>query len=288
MAPLKEDEMPAIGDLETALSVTKVLDKRSSFDSVGSATMPIFSGLKHLDFVLTSELRAGFQQLSAGCSELLDAVHGTSTAEKDSPTLHACRGSLQTDMTIMLSEASHLLDDAESKEVTTWKASLAQVRADSYLDTIQSALACRALLDNELWQVTSSLSSQLSEEKKSPEDIPVRISSWRTPILCFDLELSDRVQYLYTDPMPLKVRATAIAEVFAKDIGAGSIPSYLACRLVVEQCKHEEQSFQSLAGTVGKAYMKFKVSPVGNAQKKNSTWGVDEHVGELRVAEARM
>lgn len=225
-------------------------------------------------------LHLGFQHLTEGRSQLLETMFAGS-----SPTLDACRGSLQTDMNSMLHEASLLLTSTELAD--QWRASLAQNRVDSYLETIQSARNSRHQLDSELGLVADSIASQLrnNTESKTCDDLAVRVSAWRTPSLCFDLDVSEPVQFLRTDDMPIKVRARAIAEIYAKDM-PGSIPQYNACNIRIEEVKHDMSP--SLAGAVGEASIKMRVSHLGGPQKKTPTWGEDEDVAFVRVKEARV
>jgi hypothetical protein len=233
-----------------------------------------------------SRLKVSFKQLSEDCSSLLGTITG-GLAEGCSPTLDACRDALRTDMTLMLDEAEVLLQNLE--DVTPWRASLAQARALSYRETIQSALDSRHELDSELSLVADSISSQIHCETKTSEDLPFRVSSWRTPSLCFDLELSEQVHFTRTEHMPIKIRVRAIAEIHAKDINASSIPKYSAFRIHVEQCKHDNQSLFSTAGALGEVLIKLRINRLGESQKKKLTWGgEDADVGFVRVTEARV
>ncbi|KAI2511123.1 hypothetical protein MHU86_3258 [Fragilaria crotonensis] len=233
-----------------------------------------------------SRLRVNFKQLSEDCSSLLGTVTG-GLAEGSSPTLDACRDALRTDMTLMLDEAKVLLQNLE--EVTPWRASLAQARVLSYRETIQSALDSRHQLDSELSLVANSISSQINSETKTTDDLPFRVSSWRTPSLCFDLEVSEQVHFVRTEHMPIKIRVRAIAEIHAKDINASSIPKYSAFRVHVEQCKHDNQSLFPSAGALGEVLIKLRINRLGENQKKKLTWGgEDADVGFVRVTEARV
>jgi hypothetical protein len=263
---------------ETTTSCNFQKEKEFAYESGrGKTNMPSF-GCKHDD----KTLHLSFQELSDGCSDLLETLFHDS-----SPTLDACRGSLQTDMNFMLHEANTLLKNVE--QVTQWRASLAQARVDSYLETIQLALNSRQQLDSELGLVANSIASQINSysESKASEDLAVRVSAWRTPSLCFDLDVSEPVEFLRVDYMPIKVRARAIAEIYAKDM-PGSIPQYNACLVRIEDVKHDNSNAALLAGTVGEALIKIRISPVGDAQNKKATWGEDEDVGFVRVIEARV
>jgi hypothetical protein len=277
MAPRPDELMEAMIP-ETTTSDDFGKEKGFTYESArGKTTMPSF-GRKHDD----KTLRLSFQELSDGCSDLLETLfHGSS------PTLDACRGSLQTDMNCMLQQANTLLQNVE--QVTQWRASLAQARVDCYLETIQTALNSRQQLDSELGLVADSIASQINSnsESKTSDDLAVRVSAWRTPSLCFDLDVSEPVEFLRTDAMPIKVRARAIAEIYAKDM-PGSIPQYKACLVRIEDVKHDNSNSASLAGTVGEALIKIRISPFGDAQKKKATWGEDEDVGFVRVIEARV
>lgn len=265
---------------ESPMSTEGVIETKFVYESIGPA-MPGF-GPGSQD---SADLRSSFQQLSEDCSSLRGAVDGSQT-NPCSPTLDACRDSLRTDMASMLYEANLLLENGE--KVTSWRASLAQARVDSYLETIQSALDSRDQWDNELGLVANSIATQINSETKTADDLPVRVSSWRTPSLCFDLEVGEPVQFIRKEKMPIKVRVRAIAEIHAKDINSNSIPKYTACRIHVEEVKHDERSLFSLAGDVGEAAIKIRISPLGDDQKKKPTWGEDEDVGFVRVKEARI
>lgn len=269
-------------DLEPSSSQNGDLVKVQEFSSDKySRTMPTGSfGHKHDDDD-DKTLHLSFQQLSNGCSKLLETLfHGRS------PTLDACRGSLQTDMNSMLHEANLLL---KNMEFAQWRASLAQSRVVSYLETIQSAFNSRHQLDRELGLVSDSIATQMrnNTESKTSDDLAVRVSSWRTPSLCFDLDVSEPVQFIRTDEMPIKVRARGIAEIYAKDM-PGSIPQYNACNVHIEQVKHETSNTTSIAGTAGEAFIKIRVCRLGGAQKKIPTWGEDEDIDFVRVKEARV
>lgn len=258
---------------ECPMPASKAFEKRFRYECVGphSSASP--------------DLRVSFQQLSDDCSSLLGAVTG-SLSDGCSPTVDACRDALSTDMMCMLDEANVLLEN--SKDVNSWRASLAQARVDSYLETIQSALESRHQLDSELAQVASSIVSQIKSEAKTADDLPVRVSSWRTPSLCFDLEVGEPVQFIRTDQVPIHVRVRAIAEIHAKDISANSVPKYGAFRIHIEQCKHDDCSLFSTGGAVGEVLIKIRITPLGDFQKKKGTWGEDADVSFVRVKEARV
>merc|ERR1712176_1657536 len=75
-------------------------------------------------------------------------------------------------------------------------------------------------------------------------------------------------------------KARAIAEVYAKDISAGSIPSYRACRLQIKELTTSSDITASYAGVIGNALTKIIVSPLGENQEKK--------VESLRIRECRV
>lgn len=256
-----------------------------TYEKSGMSTLPNFGGQRGAadDGEEELHLRKNLTRLHEDCSSMKESVSGSvSGNEGISLTLTACQGSLQNDMPAMLDEANVMVDNIGDHFITPWRASLTQSRVDAYLETMQSAMQSRDQFDDKLAQLTSALVPLV-------EDVPVRISSWRTPSLCFDLEVGEPAQYVSTEKMPIKVRARAIAEVQAKDIDCGSVPKYQACRIHVEECKHEERTMFSMAGTVGEALIKIRISPLlDNAEQTQATWGEDDDVGLIRVQEARM
>jgi len=262
--------------MENTQSNYLTVERNFSFGYVRRNSLP---SVKRDPNELTLELRVGHQQLSEVCSELIGSIDGNFGEKYYSPTLYACKDSLRTDAASLLDEANLLLENVDEKRVTSLRASLAQVRVDSYLETIQSALRLHESLDSQLNIVTSSIASQM-EEEKIPEDLPIRISTWRTPSLCFDMEVGKEVEFTQVGNIPLKVKARVIAEVYAKDINAGSIPSYRACRLQIKELTTNSDITASSTGVIGNALTKIVVSPLKEKR--------EQKVESLRIRECRV
>lgn len=270
---------------DSPVSAEPQYESNFTYEKWGLSTMPGYgSNRGDVGGVEEHDLHKSLKQLHKDCSDMTASIKGN---DANTLTLTACQGSLQNDMSAMLDEANVLVENIGEHLITPWRASLAQARVDSYLETIKSAIESRDQFDDKLAQLTSAIAPQVEEGQKSV-GLPVQISSWRTPSLCFDLEVGQPAEYASTEKMPIKVRVRAIAEVQAKDIDAGNVPHYSACRVQVEECKHEERTMFSMAGTVGEALIKIRISPLENAKKTDATWGEDADVGLIRVQEARI
>lgn len=225
------------------------------------------------------ELKSGHQALSESFSKLSRTVDGSFHESDCSIIVDACRDSLKTHMTSILNEASVWLVNTENKSGKSLRASLAQERVVSYLKTVESALQSREKLENDLGLLCSSIASQM-EEEKAAKGLPVQISLWRTPSLCFDMEVAKTVEYMRTERLPLKVRVRAIAEIYAVDIHSCSIPSYRACHLQIKELKHESLTPVLSSGATGEGLIKIKISPLGDRKSIN--------FGHMIVREARV
>jgi hypothetical protein len=184
-----------------------------------------------------------------------------------SPVVKACRLSLESDFLSMLEEAQLLLNnmnDSEDYLITSWRVSLAQIRVDAYLESIETALDCPdvARLNVELAKVSNRIASQLEMEHAQ-----VRISPWNLPSLAFDITVGAPVQHVLDGSLPLNLQVYAIQEVPAVDmITKNKRVSYRACKLTVERCVHEVGTFRAGAGSVGDVLLTVKVSPMEEAK----------------------
>ena len=201
----------------------------------------------------------------------------------------------------MLAEANAVVEslNKEGLMVTHWRASLAQTRVESYLHSIDSLLKAeeKSSYDSVLTRVLDPVLAVMGEEKTA--DLPVRVSSWRTPSLAFDIELGHSVEHSHeaSPPSdkcdfdiqrPMKVHVKAIADIAAKDIVSGCVGSYEPCSIKVERCRHEEKQVPSnLSFVEGEAMLKVRISPVGSGKKPvdDQVWDTDNHV---KVEEARV
>jgi hypothetical protein len=140
---------------------------------------------------------------------------------------------------------------------------LAQIRADAYLESIETALDCpdTSLVDVELLKVYNNIVSQLSSDS-----VDLRISPWNMTSLGFDVSVATPIDYaLESRTLPLNLQVCAIQEVQAKDIVNGDKSNvYKACSLKVERCVHEVGSFRAGAGSVGDVLLTIRVSPIVN------------------------
>jgi hypothetical protein len=180
--------------------------------------------------------------------------------------LQACHSSLKSEFTYMLEEAKLLLNNMGNDDecpITSWRISLAQIRADAYLESIQTALDCpdTSLVDVELLKVYNDIVSQLSSDI-----VDLRISPWNMTSLGFDVSVATPIDYaLESRTLPLNLQVCAIQEVQAKDIVNGDKSNvYRACSLKVERCVHEVGSFRAGAGSVGDVLLTIRVSPIVN------------------------
>lgn len=274
---------------DSSVPEQKPFEPNFTYEKFGLSTMPSF-GSKRGDSDLNEEeghdLHKSLERLHEDCSAMTKSVSGNDTT---SLTLAACQGSLQNDMSAMLDEAKVLVDNTGEHLITPLRASLAQSRVDSYLETIKTAIESRDSFDGKLSQLASAVAPHGGDEKENSNGHPVQISSWRTPSLCFDLEVGPPTHYSSTEKMPIKVNVRAIAEVQAKDIDAGTVPQYQPCLVHVEDCKHEERTMFSMAATAGEALIKVRISLLKDSTKNaKATWGEDEDVGPVCVQEARI
>eukprot|EP00543_Licmophora_paradoxa_P004430 CAMPEP_0202443878 /NCGR_PEP_ID=MMETSP1360-20130828/3042_1 /ASSEMBLY_ACC=CAM_ASM_000848 /TAXON_ID=515479 /ORGANISM="Licmophora paradoxa, Strain CCMP2313" /LENGTH=345 /DNA_ID=CAMNT_0049059697 /DNA_START=48 /DNA_END=1085 /DNA_ORIENTATION=+ len=245
-------------------------------------------------------LKKSFQQLSTrGTDLLLQIAEHSSDSCIDSPTVDACRHSLRCEVSMMLLEADHLLQNVG--QVTPWRASLAQLRAESYLGTIESALSnsARQTIDRQLRIVASAITDQLStedeegedEEKVAEQPPQITISSWRTPSLAFDVVVGKEICKSFPQVI---VRARVIAEVLAKDmnVNGAQLPHYRACTVSVEGARYERM-ITAVNGNTGEVFLKLRISPVGRPpsgnkiKKGKKVWGFDERVTAVSFREAR-
>ena len=253
------------------------LDLTESFDSTTDNT----------------SLRESLLHLSVKGSDLLDEVNDQMKSSAFSPTLEACQSSLVSDTNSLLSEAKVLLENlgTEGSMTTSWRASLAQIRVDSYLENIQNAIyhPSRERLDMELSSIADSLSA-LALDKNRAKGQPIAISSWKSPSLAFNVIVGTPITYNHVgrdDSLSLKLTITAIAEVLAIDLDSGIIGSYQACIIGVENCNHESRNFCAETGSAGDCLVTVKLSPMGRKNLQKKTWGIDEEVGHLHVKAAR-
>ena len=180
--------------------------------------------------------------------------------------VRACLSSLESEFTYMLQEAKLLLNNMGNGDecpITSWRVSLAQIRADAYLETIETALDCPdgKLVDVELLKVYNDIVTQLS-----CDSVDVRVSPWNLSSLGFDVSVATPIDYsLDSRTLPLNLQVCAIQQVQAKDIVDGDKSSvYRACSLKVERCVHEVGSFRAGAGSVGDVLLTIRVSPLVN------------------------
>lgn len=253
------------------------LDLTESFDSTTDST----------------SLRESLLHLTVKGSDLLDEVNGHMKSSVFSSTLEACQISLLSDANSLLSEAKVLLENlgTEGSMTTSWRASLAQIRLDSYLENIQNVIyhPSRERLDMALSTIADSLSAQSLNEGREKGQ-PIAISSWKSPSLAFNVIVGTPITYNHIgtdDSLSLKLTITAIAEVLAIDLDGGNIGSYQACIIGVEKCNHESRNFCADTSSVGDCLVTVKLSPLGRTNVQKKTWGIDKEVGHLYVKAAR-
>ena len=198
------------------------------------------------------------ERLTARLSDML-----TSSSDQDSLIVEACRASLYSEFLCMLDEAQLLLDNMGTggdAMVTSWRVSLAQIRVDAYLESIETALdSPDSLLDVELADVARNLSTQA-------EDVAIRISPWNLSSLAFDVTVATPVQHSLQAKqggLPLNLHVRAIQEIQAKDMVHNVGMKFRACKLYVERCVHDVgRSFRAGAGSVGDVLVVVRVSPM--------------------------
>jgi len=239
-------------------------------------------------------LRESLLHLYLKYSDLMDEVDRRLESMPFSPTLGACKCSLLSDASILFEETKVLLENLgkEGSVITSWRASLAQIRVDSYIETIHSAMQhqSREILDMELLSVTDSLAYQTRNgiEMQVPS---VTISFWKSPSLVFNVTAGPLIIYHHEfnhDQLPLKLKVTAIAEVVANEVVLGSVGSYQPCIVGIKKCNHESRSFCAPeTGIVGDCSLTVRLAPLGAMKQKKTTWGVDKEVGYLCVKEVR-
>lgn len=145
------------------------------------------------------ELALSHRRLSDRARCLLDSINQSQHIE-DSVVVEACKSALLFSFSLMENEALLLLGDLHgdigtdttSSYVTPWHASLAQSKAQSYLDTIQAALEhpSRRSMDDMLQIAVDSISGLLpfdGIDAVSNEKVGVSVSTWTLPNLSFDL-----------------------------------------------------------------------------------------------------
>mmetsp|Transcript_3991 Transcript_3991/g.9069 ORF Transcript_3991/g.9069 Transcript_3991/m.9069 type:complete len:312 (+) Transcript_3991:89-1024(+) len=251
-------------------------------------------------------LESSLKQLTEIGSKALNEVNGAISGDYRSPTVRACRTSLASDFSSMVDEAKDLVTNQHDSAVaTSWGVSLAPLRADSYLRTILAALHSpeRLKMDEALQRLVGSvLASKTNNDESKTEDVTLRISSWRTPSLVFDLQLGAPVLYTHEAAppskgqfdyqLPLFVEVRAIAEVPSEDIKSGGVGRYEVCTIQVEKCRHEAVSYKSTHnGAVGLATISVGLKPL---TKKEGTrlqedeMSFDAQVPVIRVEEARV
>mmetsp|Transcript_20121 Transcript_20121/g.34368 ORF Transcript_20121/g.34368 Transcript_20121/m.34368 type:complete len:358 (-) Transcript_20121:239-1312(-) len=238
------------------------------------------------------------KQLAEVGTGLLNDINA-SFGESRSPTITACKGSLAWEFPAMLAEANVLIEclKTEGLMITSLRIYLAQVRVHSYLQSIHAVLNSvdKTNLDCVLTRVVNPVLTAMGEEKTA--DLPVRISSWRTPSLAFDIELGTPVNYTHkaSPPSnkgdfdyqkPMRLHAKAIADITSKDIEDGTVGCFQPCNVSVERCRHEQKDGTSSLGVEGEALVKIRLSPIGTAKSASEDWDAkDNHV---RVQEARV
>lgn len=185
--------------------------------------------------------------------------------------VNACHSSLLSEFKDMLEEAKLLLNHLDNNGeccITSWRVSLAQIRADAYLERIETALDCpdSTVLDVELAAICNTITTQLSFSTNS-NNMDVRISPWNLSSLAFDVAVASPIAHSMKShgTLPLNIQVRAIQEVQAKDIicnGERNAALYKACSLSVERCVHEVGSFRAGAGSVGDVLLTLRVSPI--------------------------
>lgn len=271
MAPRgKEDGVVVLGDEDTlSRSPSSFIESDSFIKSLSNLS------LEHAD---TSQVNASNESDEAKATlstslqlisergerilkRILDDKNGA-----HSLTVQACLSSLESEFTYMLQEAKLLLNNMGNDggcPITSWRVSLAQIRADAYLESIETALDCPEgkLVDVELGKVYNDIITQLS-----CDSVNMRISPWNLSSLGFDVSVATPIDYsLDSRTLPLNLQVCAIQQVQAKDIVDGDKSSvYRACSLKVERCVHEVGSFRAGAGSVGDVLLTVRVSPIVN------------------------
>jgi len=211
-----------------------------------------------------ASLITSLQLISERGARLFGRVDETlKIADKDSLIVEACRSSLQSEFLFMFEEAQLLLNNMGAGgncSITSWRVSLAQIRVDAYLESIETALDCpdASRLNVELLDVAKSIASQLSTK-----DAELRISPWNLSSLAFDVTVGTPVQHVLKGDFPLNLQVRAIQEIQAMDmIDTDKNVSYQACKLEVERCVHGVGTFRAGAGSVGDVLVTIRVSPI--------------------------
>jgi hypothetical protein len=244
-------------------------------------------------------LRSSLQLITERGERLLAQICDTDCPNLEpSLIVEACNSSLQSELVFMLDEARLLLDNISTgvDSITSWRASLAQIRVDAYLEAIETAMKCpdRTKLDEELRFVVNAISNKLhpnSLEKKHAEDVALRVSPWNISSLAFDLTVGEPVHPLNTRGLPLKLEIRAIQEIQAKDIFERKSLSFCACKIHIERCVYEASKLHAGTGTVGDAIVVVRVSPFDerNGPSGKNIWETDkEEVWKQLIKEARM
>ena len=226
------------------------------------------------------------------------------SVQSRSPTVAACRGSLAWEFAAMMSEAHVLMDSLgmEGVMVTPWRVSLLQARIHSYLSMIEKLMqgVDREKLDTELLRILAPVLASISDENqkqqdrdaegcadnvtKPSNDLPVRISSWRTPSLAFDVQLSAPLRYThkasppchkgeFSNQLPLRAEVKAMTDFMAKEIETGMVPTCKPCTLELERCRHEATDSTNNLGIVAEAMLRLRLSPEALVAQRASTMG---------------
>jgi hypothetical protein len=217
--------------------------------------------------------------------------------------VEACRGCLQNQVTSMVNDVQTLLMEQNTDDDDfSWRASLAQLQADTYLQVIESALKTsdRERVEEALKFFVNSIGSQLGrdEQNEGKPSTLVRISAWKMPDLAFEVSLSHPMKYvlpLKPEGLPLTLEARAIVELLVEDIVGEkkSTTSPQACIVHLERCTHETRPYSDSSGTTGDALVRARVSPASEkvaVANKGKPWRESKIIGSggLRVKEARM
>lgn len=230
---------------------------------------------------------------------LLARVDDILNSNDKSLVVEACQSSLQAEFLFMLEEAKLLLNNMGSTgtecPITSWRVSLAQIRVDAYLESIETALNLNSLKNEEskalnvqLLDVASSIATQLNKK-----DTEMCISPWNLSCLAFDVMVATPIQHVLEGTLPLNLHVKAIQEIQAMAAGdKTAVSSSRACKLQIARCHHQVGSFRAGAGSVGDVLVTVKVSPMDNDDnvsiEKKKSWDTDNmEASRLVVKEAR-
>lgn len=242
----------------SSLSLDRVEDSPTPLDDTFETT--------EVQMALTGSLQLiseRAERLLARVTELLNSANAT-------PLAQACLSSLQKEFKFMLEEASLLLNHMGTQgecPITSWRVSLAQIRVDAYLESIETALNCpdASFFNVALFQVASSVASLLNTDNVNICISPMNLSS-----LTFDVTVGTPVCHVLEGELPLNLQVSAIQEISANDI-ANDDSTHLnrACKLEIERCVHQVGSFRAGAGSIGDVLVTVRITPLGDEQNMN-------------------